>query len=211
MKKQVAKDYYFNKKYLNLERFISYYYQIDTIRSVAKSGKILFIGPGDKIVSDYLNKVGFDVDTFDIDKELEPSYVGDVRDLSFSDNEYDIVVAFEVLEHVPFDDFQPILEKMNKIAKQAVLISIPNRLTSLEFLVKFPGIRSLFKKEFVYFSIDKYLRFPGFEVSGQHYWEIDKKEFNKKRVGAKVKEVFGSYETRKPILHRYQTFYTMKK
>jgi hypothetical protein len=103
---KVDKNHYLQRKYASLERFISYFYQIDFIRK-AKAKKILFIGVGDGLVSDYLKKIPeMEIVTYDIDPALHPDVVGDVRRLNFKDNEFDLVAAFEVLEHIPFKEFR---------------------------------------------------------------------------------------------------------
>lgn len=210
MGKQVDSDYYFKKKYLTLERFISYFYQIKSVRDTISEGKILFIGPGDNVVPDYLKKGGkYEIVTFDIDQDLNPDVVGDVRDLKFEENEFDLVVAFEVLEHVEYKYFVPILEQFKKISKNKVLISIPYRVTSFEFVFKFPGIRSLLKRDYLRASFDIPLKFPGIEVSTQHYWEIDNSKTKFSKVKKDVSSVFNIKNIQRPVLDRYHTFFSL--
>ncbi|MCB9805880.1 class I SAM-dependent methyltransferase [Candidatus Nomurabacteria bacterium] len=210
MGKQVDSDYYFKDKYLTLERFISYFYQIRTIRKNLDKGKILFIGPGDRVVSDYLKKnPNYEIVTFDIDADLEPDVVGDVRHLPFSLDEFDLVVAFEVLEHIEYKYFEPVLSELKKISKNKVIISIPYRMTSFEFIFKFPGIRSLLHKDYLRLAFDIPLRFPGFAVSTQHYWEIDNGEFPIYRIRKSLKTSFNIQKEERPVLDRYHVFLTL--
>ena len=78
---QVPKELYFGG-YDDLERFISYFYQIDIVRKL-KSNKVLEVGIGNKTVANYLLRSGINIDTCDFDKELNPDYVADIRDLPF--------------------------------------------------------------------------------------------------------------------------------
>ena len=208
MKIQVKEGYYFNKKYLNLERFISYYYQIDLIRQTLDSGRILFIGPGDGLVVDYLSKNNkYIVETYDIDDSLNPDIVGDIRNIDLEESSYDLVVAFEVLEHIEYENFAPVLEKLKKISKGNVMISIPNRVSSFEFIFKFPFVRSLFKRNNVGGSLDIPLRFPGFEKSGQHYWEVDIWKYRIRKVRSDIRKHFKIVKEKHPILNRYHIFF----
>lgn len=211
MGKQVESNYYFKDKYLTLERFISYFYQIKTIRQNLEKGRILFIGPGDKVVSEYLKKSGnYQIVTFDIDADLEPDVVGDVRYLPFSKDEFDLVVAFEVLEHIEYRFFENILDDMKKISKKKVLISVPYRLTSFEFIFKFPGIRSLLHRDYLKLAFDIPLKFPGFAISTQHYWEIDNDEFPIERIRESLETSFEIEKEDRPVLDRYHVFFTLK-
>ena len=52
---QVKKQHYFRKKYDNLNRFISYFYQVDLVRSVDPE-TVLEVGKGNATVSEYLKE-----------------------------------------------------------------------------------------------------------------------------------------------------------
>jgi len=208
---KIDKNHYLQRKYASLERFISYFYQIDFIRK-AKAKKILFIGIGDGLVSDYLKKIPeMEVVTYDIDPALHPDVVGDVRCLSFKDNEFDLVVAFEVLEHIPFKEFTVALSDLARISKEKVILSLPFRQTSFEFIVRLPFIRTLFKRSFFRFLWTIPIRFPGFEVSGQHYWEIDSKQFSIKKVRSIIKKNFDILFEQKALLNPYRYFFMLQK
>ena len=212
-KPQKKKEHYFKSKYNNLERFISYFYQIDTIVKLSeKSGKkILEIGKGNGFVSDYLKKSGFDVLTFDFDENLNPDIVGDVREINLSENSFDIVTAFEILEHIPFDDVENVLENINKITKKYAIISLPYRSSSLEFILKFPGIRSILNRDFVSFFVRIPLVFNGIESSGQHYWEIDAINHPLRRIKRLFKRHFRLIRVIRPVLDNYRIFFVLEK
>ena len=212
-KPQKKKEHYFKSKYNNLERFISYFYQIDTIVKLSeKSGKkILEIGKGNGFVSDYLKKSGFDVLTFDFDENLNPDIVGDVREINLSENSFDIVTAFEILEHIPFDDVENVLENINKITKKYAIISLPYRSTSLEFILKFPGIRTILNKDFISFFIRLPLVFKGIESSGQHYWEIDAINHPLRGIKRLFKRHFRLIRVIRPVLDNYRIFFVLEK
>ena len=124
---QVSKEHYNIKEYDTTYRFISYFHQIEeTLRTNPRT--VLEVGVGNKIVSNYLREYGVKVKTCDFDKGLKPDVVADVRKLPFRDREFDTVIAFEVLEHLPFEDFETAL-KVDKyifffVAKFFITITI---------------------------------------------------------------------------------------
>jgi ubiquinone/menaquinone biosynthesis C-methylase UbiE len=87
-------------------------------------------------------------------------------------------MACQILEHIPFDDFEKALSELKRVAKDYVVISLPRRCSCVEFVIKLPLIRSFFKRKFIDLSLVKSLKFKGFEESGQHYWEIDRSVIN---------------------------------
>lgn len=213
LKPQKNKEHYFKSKYNKLDRFISYFYQVDLIGKFSeKSGKkILEIGKGNGLISDYLKKSGFDVTTFDFDKDLNPDIVGDAREINLPENSFDIIIAFEILEHIPFNEVENVLEKINKITKKYAIISLPYRSTAFEFVLKFPGIRSILKKDFVSFFIRIPLRFKGIESSGQHYWEIDAFNHPLGVIKRLLKRHFRLIKVIRPVLDNYRVFFVLEK
>lgn len=210
--KQVNKDYYLAAKYVSLERFISYFYQTDLIRQQCPQN-ILFIGVGDAMVPTFLKKqFGQDaVVTLDIDPDLSPDCVGDIRSLPFQDNTFDLVVAFEVIEHLPFGESEKALAELSRVSKSYVLLSVPHRRTGFEFVFKFPLIRSVLKKSFVGFKLLWPVRFPGFAISKQHHWEIDGFGLSLKNFRNVLSRNFKIEREFTPVLSAYQRFFVLRK
>ena len=213
MNLQVKKEHYFRRKYNSLNRFISYFYQVDLVSSLVSAGdsKILEIGVGNAFVSDYLKKIGYNVVTCDFDERLKPDIVADIRDLNLGENSYSVVTAFEILEHIPYEDFEKTLNNLKKISYKFVVISLPYRSTSVEFVLKIPFIRTLFNNDFLVF----FLRFPwffkGFASSGQHYWEIDGYKYRLSKVLKILKNNFKSVKKIRPVLDGYRLFFILEK
>lgn len=204
---QVSSDYYFAEKYLSLERFISYFYQLDVVRESSPKN-ILFVGVGDNLVPHFLKQNNkYKITTLDFDIKLKPDIVGDIRLLPFPDKSFDLVCAFEVLEHIPFDDMTNALKEMARVSNKNVVISVPHRRTGFEITLKFPFIRSLFKKDFLRFAIRFPIRFPGFAISGQHYWEIDGHTTYLKDFRLLLRKNFNIIREVTPILDFYKRFF----
>jgi 2-polyprenyl-3-methyl-5-hydroxy-6-metoxy-1,4-benzoquinol methylase len=123
-KPQVPKSHYSKEGYNNLLRFLSYQHQIELITNL-KPKNVLEIGVGNKLVSNQLKSMGLKVTTCDFDPKLKPDFIGDIRNLPFKKNEFDLVVAFEVLEHLPFSDFDKALFEMQRVSKKNCIISLP--------------------------------------------------------------------------------------
>lgn len=204
---QVSADYYFNKKYLSLGRFISYFYQAEAIFDKAPQ-KILFIGVGDGIIPHFFKqKNDCEIVTLDFDTKLKPDVVGDIRSLPFPDKSFDMVCAFEVLEHIQFNDLATALKEMARVTQKDVIISVPHRRTGFEIVFKFPFIRTIFKKDFLRFALHSQMRFPGFNISGQHYWEIDGYSTRLNDFRAVILKNFNIVREITPILDFYKRFF----
>lgn len=172
------KEIYF-KDYDHKARWMSYYYQINETKKL-KPENILEIGMGNGTVTDYLRK-RYKITTLDVEKELNPDVLADVRKMPFKDKEFDVALCCEVLEHLPFEEFSKALGEIKRVAKN-VIISLPDhRRTILNLSVKIP-----FLKKFGIF-----IKIPSFQThkfDGHHYWEIGKKGFPPKRIIDEIKK-----------------------
>jgi len=174
-KKQVSVSHYKFRHYDNLERFASYWHQLDLILA-EEPASVLEIGVGTKVMSNYLkSNTGILNTSLDIASDLSPDYLGDVKALPFADNSYDLVCAFEVLEHLPFDQFENCLKELKRVSKKVVVLSLPHFGPIIKFDFKFPFVKE--KKIMMKIPISKVHKF-----NGQHYWEIGKKEFSLKKI-----------------------------
>jgi SAM-dependent methyltransferase len=209
---QVNKKHYFRKKYDSLDRFISYFYQVDLALEVFESNtnKILEIGKGNGFFSDYMKKLGVKVTTCDFDNNLQPDIVADIRSLPVSDNSFDLVTAFEILEHIPFEDVPKALSELNRVSKKRVILSLPYRSTGIEWIFKFPGIRTILKIPFLSLFLRIPLKFGGIKVSGQHYWEIDAWRTPLASVRKLLKKQFKILTELSPPLDKYHYFFVLE-
>lgn len=208
---QVKEGHYKKWKYTTFPRFISYYYQIDSVVKLDGVNTILEIGPGTKLVSGELGKLGYKVTTCDFDSSVEPDVVSDVRKLPFESDSFDCIMACQILEHIPFEEFEKVVGDMARITKKYAVVSLPNRSTGFELVFKIPFMQTLFKRRFFDLNIEFPVKFPGFAESDQHYWEIDHFTTSKK----KVRKAFGRYFTIKkefqPPLNKYHRFFILEK
>src|SRR3989344_5134651 len=170
-KTQVKKSHYFNLKYDSKQRWISYWYQISEVLD-SKPESVLEIGVGNKVVSNYLKKIGLNITTCDFDALLKPDHTADVRKLPFKSNSYNTVLCAEVLEHLPFKDFRKALKEIKRVSNKTVVLTLPHfSLTNIYVGLKL--IPFVSKKELA-IKVD----FPfKHTFTGEHYWEIGKKSY----------------------------------
>ncbi len=206
---QVSKERYY-KTYDNLKRFIAYFYQVDLTRKL-RPKTVLEIGIGNKTVSNYLRAYGFDVTTCDFDKDLEPDYVADIRELPFDDNSYDVVLAYEILEHLPWDDVDKALGELHRVTKKYVNVSVPYSAISFELIFTFPLIDKILKRD----SINLVLRIPQFfreiRFISEHYWAIGRKNYPIGKVRKLLRRRFKILKEVRPVLSFRHHFFTLEK
>ena len=183
---QVDKSHYNFETYLNLERWISYYHQIQNIRFVSdllkqKSFNVLEIGIGDKTVSNILKNIGFKIITADIDPKLKPDHIISLPIIDLN-RKFDCIVCCEVLEHLKYQDAEKSLKSMSKLSRYCVL-SLPHKSISISITLKIWFLKT-FK---LYISTPSPKSFIKFQFNGEHYWEIGAKGFSLKRLKKSIK------------------------
>lgn len=164
---QIEKKCYYEKGYFSVARFSSYAYQLmETTALEPKS--VLEVGKGNGLFSYLLKSAGYELTTLDFDKSLDPDIVASVTDIPLSDNEFDCVTCFQVLEHLPFEMFSLALSELSRVTKKNVLISLPNRGRYYSMRWKFPWTIGKIKWEPPNFNLEDH------RFDGEHYWEINK-------------------------------------
>lgn len=113
--KQVENTRYEFSKYVSKKRWLSYWYQLDEVLRL-KPENVLEIGVGAGILKALLTHFGVKVTTVDIDPDLKPNHVAPVLDLPFDDKSFDVVVCFQVLEHIHYEDFIKALYEIQRVA-----------------------------------------------------------------------------------------------
>lgn len=178
---QVDKKHYYNFNYNHKARWLTYHYQLSFLNKY--EGKdVLEIGPGHGWMRDVAKDLGINIKTVDFDPELKPDYVASIEKLPIDDDSFDIVCAFEVLEHLPYEKLETNLKEMLRVAKKYVIISVPDhRHTLLRLNLKIPLCKeiTIFRRRET--NIEHVF-------DGQHYWEIGKKQYPLSRVLKDLKQ-----------------------
>ena len=102
---QVDKNHYLRDSYDSKYRFISYWYQINEILNL-NSNNTLEIGIGSGFVAKYLIEKGINITTLDFDRNLEPDVAGNILSIPFKKGSFDVICCYEVLEHLPYENFR---------------------------------------------------------------------------------------------------------
>ena len=180
MKSQVEPYHYFNKTYDSKARFISYWHQIHEI-ILLKPENVLEIGIGNGFVSSYLRNRSVVITTLDIDKRLNPDVAGSVLQLPFPDESFDVVACYEVLEHLPYEDFPNALSEIHRVSSQDAVLSVPDSTRVCRLHLQIPGIGELRRL----IQLPR-LRALKHQFNGEHYWEIGKGKCNLRKVMGKI-------------------------
>jgi len=206
LKNKTPKEYSF-AEYDSLKTFISYFYQIDSVIKT-KPGSVLEIGIGNGTVSDYLRKTGIQVTTCDSNKNLFPDVVADVRKLPFKDGFFDSVLACQVLEHIPFDDFEKALFELNRVSRKNVIISLPDTYYYAEGTLKI--VIPFFERQIHFLINFPFLR-KKIVNKEEHFWEIGLKKFPKNKIVKILNKYFKTIKEFKPILNANRHFFILEK
>jgi len=167
---------------------------------------VLEIGIGSGFVSNYLKGKGIDVVTVDIDRHLEPDVCGSVMCLPFKNEAFKLVICYEVLEHLPYNEFPKSLAEIHRVTNSYVVLSMPDATQAYRFEFWVPGIgvlRGLLKLPWVH---------PRHTVDPDHHWEIGLPGYKAKKILTDIKKVgFELLRTYRPFEHPGHRFIVLKK
>ena len=202
----VDSAYYFRREYDSKGRFISYWHQIDEVMTIGLA-PVLEIGIGNGFVSDWLKKRQIDVTTMDIDHRLGPDKVGSILSLPFPDGAFKVVTCFEVLEHLPYEDFPKALSEIYRVLGEYALLSMPDCNRSYQVGIQIPMLGEF--KKLIQLPRAKQTRHI---LGGQHCWEIGKEGYPLSRIISDMKRVeFEVEKTFRVFENPYHRFFKLKR
>jgi len=111
---------------LEAERHWQYYHiqQAFMDGNINKDEQLIEIGVGSSFTANYLKSKSFNVTTLDIDKDKHPDIVSNIVTDDFPQG-FDVVLAFEVFEHIAYQSFLDILGKLKSRGVKKVFFSVP--------------------------------------------------------------------------------------
>lgn len=116
---------------------------LNETKVVARYSKILEIGCGKGRVVSYFYRKGYDIIGIEINESLIeeskklygnlPLSLVNSEILPFADNSFDVVISFDVFEHIPNSDKH--LQEVNRVLRDGgyYLLQTPNKLTNVVF------------------------------------------------------------------------------
>jgi SAM-dependent methyltransferase len=175
-------DNQYGSNYLGKERWFSFVHQIASVRDLTPR-KVAEIGIGPGVVGDMMRATypGCEYIGVDIDIDLRPTVCADLTALPFADHSFDVTFCCQVLEHLPFENFDTAILELKRITKKRLVISLPD--VTPFFYLRFPGCRRILPFFWHGISFPTFLpQNHSFEEHGQHYWEIGKHQYPVARI-----------------------------
>lgn len=216
---QVGADHY-GFAIVKPPRFQLYYHVLKSILDLGQS-TALEIGIGMGLVSHVLRFNGMDVRTADFDPALSPDIVCDIRELPIDDEQFDVVLASEVLEHIPWEDVPKALQEMCRVTKEYAVVSVPYNQHSIELygnlnIVKYLYFRGLINRLLSHlFPCRFYVGIPRWmtthKFNGEHYWEIGYRGYSVRQVRDIVTMHFAIEKEFRVPLDPYHYIFVLRK
>lgn len=199
--KQVNKDHYSFEKYTKLSRWISYWNQITEVLKLNPK-TVLIVGPGDGVVKEVLKTYVDTVHTLDIAQDLNPDLVGSVSEVhTLIKEKYDVIICCQVLEHLPYSEFDKTLKSLKQSCNQLVLSLPYANINVVEFFFRLP------RKISFYFNIVVPKFFKTWKFDGEHHWEIGSNGYRKSKIKNDISKHFKIQKDFHVKFNKYHIFY----
>ncbi|MEI6346110.1 MAG: class I SAM-dependent methyltransferase [bacterium] len=201
--KQVDKEHYTFKNYCYPDRWASYWYQLREVLSLAPK-TMLEVGVGDGVLRDYVKQAKqITYTNIDVAEDLHPDTVGSILAMPFANKSFDLVCAFEVLEHLPFEQFEAALAEMARVSKGSVIFSVPHFGPAVKWKCKIPFLPELTFAFKVPFPMKH-------KFNDQHYWEIGKRGYSIGRIRGILHRRFQIVKEFVPFENQYHHFFVLQ-
>jgi len=201
--KQVESEHYRFASYMNKGRWVSLWHQLEEVQKLSpKNALEIGVGPG--FFQTLAKTIDLAVETLDIDPALKPDHVGSATALPFADDTYDLTCAFQMLEHLPYDQSLLAFAEMARVSQRYAVISLPDAKPVWQYSVHIPRVGP---KRFL--LPRPHLKAPAHEFDGEHYWEIGKRDYPLSRVIADLSQymrLVTTYRVHENPFHRLFVF-----
>lgn len=197
-------------EYINKFRMVSYYNQARIVRALGKNEvkTILEVGIRNSLFSNLLKMENYEVTTADLEQEYHPDILLDLTtDFKLPEEKFDAIVLFQVLEHIPYENFEKSLTRLASFTKKYIVISLPYQSLFLAWQ---------FHASFAWRTRHILLQLPKFwmkqPAGSDHCWEMGIDGYPKKRIvnsieksGLKIQREF------QDPYNPYHYFFVLKK
>lgn len=166
--KQVDRSHYGFTNYMDKARWSSVWHQLDEVINLCPE-TVLEIGPGPGLFKTLGKIFGINIETVDIDPELNPDHLASATDLPFYSSSYEVVVAFQMLEHLSYNESIDAFNEMVRVAKRYVIVSLPDVKPVWKYMIYIPKVGQL-----AFHFPRPFAKAMDHIFVGEHYWEINK-------------------------------------
>ena len=125
-------------------------------------------------------------------------------DVLLGDKKFDVILCCQVLEHLPHDRFENILQQLEWHADH-VIISLPYSAMKYKFEVKLPVIKTVKLNVYIHKFFKKH------KFDGEHYWEIGTRGYTKRSVLKSMRKFFLVEKWYVAPYNPYHMFFILKK
>jgi len=115
-----------NWKYLPI--YLEKIREINEILMKSKNSKILDAGCGEGVLVDRYKKKGFNITGLDLNYSSENVKKGNIQKMPFKDEEFDLVLCLDVLEHINISEHPKVMKELNRVTKTRgkIIFGLPN-------------------------------------------------------------------------------------
>ena len=147
-----------------------YYQQKLLLNQINVHERIAEVGVGSKFTYNYLKSKGYKVESIDIDANKKPDKIINIVDCDISELKYDVILAFNIFEHIPYNEFILVINKLHNAGVKKIFLGLPyNKKIVFELYLHIGRFLNIHKA--VLFKKNKI-------TAKNHQWEIDYQEYS---------------------------------
>jgi SAM-dependent methyltransferase len=204
VRQQSVREWLDFSQYVTEYRFSSYWHQLDWVFRTAPR-QVLEIGVGPGLIALYLRAQGIHVCTVDMENALQPDICASVTNLPFADKSFDAILCCQVLEHLPFKNFDQCLRELRRVCGKRLVLSLPDKTPGLAMSIRVPNF--LFWDFCL--SLPAAIREPIRRVR-EHHWEIGRWGYSSRRITKHLKNAgFSLDRTYRVSAYPYHRFFIL--
>jgi len=160
------------RNYINKKRWISFWYQLDETLALEPK-TVLELGPGPGIFKMMIANFQISIKTVDINPKINPDYIASATNLPIKDQSFDCICAFQMLEHLPYNDSLKVFSEMVRVTKKNIVISLPDAKNLYVFSIHAPIIGQRY-----YWIPSRTIH----KLGKDHYWEVNKERYSLNKI-----------------------------
>lgn len=200
---ELSKGVYFSDSYFSYSQLWSFAEQIYHIREF-RPASVLEIGIGNGFVSAFLRTMGVCVKTYDINPNLTPDIVAPVSDIEtlVKPGEFDLISCCEVLEHLPFEEFDQTIGAFAHLSDRLFLtLPVHGKFFGFGGNLQLPRFRHWIKS---------WVKLPtkSKTLPEWHFWEVGySKPTQVKNIVAILRNHYGTVDTGMFVANPYHRYF----